>query len=475
MTSGSAVKVGYRCSECGWRATKWVGRCGECQSWGSVGEAGSTSRTPQAGPVTASAQPMDQIDLTRSSASPTGIAEFDRVLGGGVVPGAVILLAGEPGVGKSTLLLQVVASVAARGVRALYVTGEESVEQVRARAERVGSVSPDVFLAAESDVAAVVAHAEQVAPSLLVVDSIQTMTSSGVDGVVSGVTQVREATSALIRLAKERRMACILVGHVTKDGGIAGPRTLEHLVDVVLSFEGDRHARLRMVRAVKNRYGPTDEVGCFELGEDGLVALADPSGLFVTDRAGPVPGTCVTVALEGRRPLLAEIQALVVPSAGTVPRRTTSGMDAARLAMVLAVLERRESVPMSRLDTYIASVGGARLVEPASDLAVALAVHGSVRDMAVPVGWVAFGEVGLAGDVRRVAGARQRVLEVARLGMTDVILPRGDSAALGELGVRVHPVDDLSGALRLMPWSRPDLVRQAPRSGPRALAVVPEL
>ena len=223
-------------------------------------------------------------------------------------------------------------------------------------------------------------------PELLVVDSIQTMTSSGVDGVVSGVTQVREATSALIRLAKERRMACILVGHVTKDGGIAGPRTLEHLVDVVLSFEGDRHARLRMVRAVKNRYGPTDEVGCFELGEEGLVALADPSGLFVTDRAEPVPGTCVTVALEGRRPLLAEIQALVVPAAGSVPRRTTSGLEAARIAMVLAVLERRESVAMSRYDTYIAPVGGARLVEPACDLAVALAVHGSVRDMSRPGG-----------------------------------------------------------------------------------------
>ncbi len=403
---------------------------------------------------------MTDVDLRRSAASPTGIAELDRVLGGGVVPGAVILLAGEPGVGKSTLLLQVVASVAARGTRALYVTGEESIEQVRARAERVGSVSPEVFLAAESEVSAVVSHVEQVAPSLMVVDSIQTMTSAGVDGVVSGVSQVREATSALIRLAKERDMACIVVGHVTKDGGIAGPRTLEHLVDVVLSFEGDRHARLRMVRAVKNRYGPTDEVGCFELGDAGLIGLADPSGLFVSDRTEPVPGTCVTVALEGRRPLLAEIQALVVPAAGSVPRRTTSGMDSARIAMVLAVLERREAVPLSRLDTYIAPVGGARLVEPACDAAVALAVHGSVRDMSVPVGWVALGEVGLAGDVRRVPGTRQRVLEAARLGMTDVILPRADVGTLRDVGVRLHPVDDLSEAVRLMPWSRPDLVRQ---------------
>lgn len=417
---------------------------------------------------------MTDVDLRRSAASPTGVTELDRVLGGGVVPGAVILLAGEPGVGKSTLLLQVVAAVAARGSRALYVTGEESIEQVRARAERVGSVSPEVFLAAESEVSAVVSHVEEIRPSLMVIDSIQTMTSAGVDGVVSGVSQVREATSALIRLAKQRDMACIVVGHVTKDGGIAGPRTLEHLVDVVLSFEGDRHARLRMVRAVKNRYGPTDEVGCFELGDEGLIGLADPSGLFVSDRTDPVPGTCVTVALEGRRPLLAEIQALVVPAAGSVARRTTSGMDSSRIAMVLAVLERREAVPLSRLDTYIAPVGGARLVEPACDAAVALAVHGSVRDMAVPVGWVALGEVGLAGDVRRVPGTRQRVLEAARLGMTDVILPRADVATLSDVAVRLHPVDDLSGALRLMPWSRPDLVHHSAGSGPRALAVVPD-
>ncbi|MGB7982280.1 MAG: DNA repair protein RadA [Candidatus Nanopelagicales bacterium] len=474
MTTSSAVRAVFRCAECGWKAPKWVGRCGECQAWSSVTEVAATSRVPVAGPVAGSAQPMTHVDLSRSVAEPTGVAELDRVLGGGLVPGAVVLLAGEPGVGKSTLLLQVVAAVAARGVRALYITGEESVEQVRARAERVGSVRPEVFLAAESDVAAVVAHAGQVSPQLLVIDSIQTMTATGVDGVMSGVAQVRESTSALIRLAKERHMATILVGHVTKDGGIAGPRTLEHLVDVVLSFEGDRHARLRMVRAVKNRYGPTDEVGCFELGEDGLVGLADPSGLFVSDRPDPVPGTCVTVALEGRRPLMAEIQALVVPAAGASPRRTNSGLETARIAMVLAVLERRERVPLSMLDTYLAPVGGARLVEPACDLAIALAVHGSVRDMSVPAGWVAFGEVGLAGDVRRVPGARQRVAEAARLGMTDVILPRADACGLRDPGLRVHSVDDLSGALRVMPWLRPDLVVQAPRSGPRALALVPE-
>jgi DNA repair protein RadA/Sms len=475
MASSGTVRSGFRCAECGWQTAKWVGRCGECQSWGTVAEAGpGSARSPVAGPVSATALPMAGIDLTRASAEATGVAELDRVLGGGLVPGAVVLLAGEPGVGKSTLLLQVAAAVAVSGTRALYVTGEESVEQVRSRAERVGAVSDGVFLAAEVDVSAVVAHADAVRPNLLVVDSIQTMTSSGVDGVVSGVSQVREATAALIRLAKERRMACVLVGHVTKDGGIAGPRTLEHLVDVVLSFEGDRHARLRMVRAVKNRYGPTDEVGCFDLGESGLVGLPDPSGLFVTERRDPVPGTCVMVALEGRRPLLAEVQALVVPNGGSSPRRTTSGMDSARIAMVLAVLERREALPMSRFDTYVAPVGGARLVEPAGDLAVAMAVHGSVTDMAVPLGWVAFGEVGLAGELRRVPGARQRVAEAARLGMTDVVLPRADCDGLPDPGVRLHPADDLMGALHLVPWRAPGSVQRPAHSGPRALALVPD-
>ena len=476
MATSSVVKVAFRCAECGWRAPKWVGRCGECQAWGTVAEVGAApARVPVAGPVSSAAAPMTGIDVAQAAADATGVEELDRVLGGGLVPGAVVLLAGEPGVGKSTLLLQVAASVARAGGRTLYVTGEESTEQVRARAERVGAVSDGVFLAAEVDVAAVVAHADAVAPSVLVVDSIQTMTSATVDGVVSGVSQVREATAAVIRLAKERRMACVLVGHVTKDGSIAGPRTLEHLVDVVLSFEGDRHARLRMVRAVKNRYGPTDEVGCFELGEDGLVGLPDPSGLFVTERPDPVPGTCVMVALEGRRPLLAEVQALVVPNGGSSPRRTTSGMDSARIAMVLAVLERRESLPMSRFDTYVAPVGGARLVEPAADLAVALAVHGSMIDMAVPLGWVAFGEVGLAGELRRVPGARQRVAEAARLGITDVVLPRADCEGLTPVGVRVHPADDLTGALHLVPWRTPGAVRRAERTGPRALVAVPDI
>jgi DNA repair protein RadA/Sms len=465
----------FRCGECGWQAAKWVGRCGECQAWGTVAEVGaSAGRVPVAGAVSERALPMTGVDLARAAADPTGVDELDRVLGGGLVPGGVVLLAGEPGVGKSTLLLQAVAAIAGRGGRALYVTGEESVEQVRARAERVGAVHERVFLAAEVDVAAVVAHAEAVAPSVLVVDSIQTMTSTGVEGVVSGVTQVREAASALIRLAKQRRMACVLVGHVTKDGGIAGPRTLEHLVDVVLSFEGDRHARLRMVRAVKNRFGPTDEVGCFDLGEEGLVGLPDPSGLFLSERRVAVPGSCVTVALEGRRPLLTEVQALVVRTDAPSPRRTITGLDGGRMAMVLAVLERRQSLIVGRCDVYLAPVGGARLTEPAADLAAALAAYGSLLDVAVPLGWVAFGEIGLAGEVRRVPGARQRVAEAARLGMTDVVLPRADAEALPErVGLRVHGVDDLADALLLVPWAAADspMAPPTPSSGPRMLGL----
>jgi DNA repair protein RadA/Sms len=440
-----------------------------------VSEVGAgAGRVPVAGAVSERALPMTGVDLARAVADPTGVAELDRVLGGGLVPGGVVLLAGEPGVGKSTLLLQAVAAVAARGGRALYVTGEESVEQVRARAERVGAVHERVFLAAEVDVAAVVAHAEEVGPDVLVVDSIQTMTSAGVDGVVSGVTQVREATAALIRLAKQRRMACVLVGHVTKDGGIAGPRTLEHLVDVVLSFEGDRHARLRMVRAVKNRFGPTDEVGCFDLGEAGLVGLPDPSGLFLSERRVAVPGSCVTVALEGRRPLLTEVQALVVRTEAPTPRRTITGLDHGRMAMVLAVLERRQSLLLGRCDVYLAPVGGARLTEPAADLAAALAAYGSLLDVAVPVGWVAFGEIGLAGEVRRIPGARQRVAEAARLGMTDVVLPRADAVSVpAHPSVRVHAVDDLADALLATPWQEPDspMAPPAPLSGPRMLGL----
>jgi DNA repair protein RadA/Sms len=357
------------------------------------------------------------------------MAELDRVLGGGLVPGAVVLLAGEPGVGKSTLLLEAGALAAASG-RVLYVTGEESAAQVRLRADRIGAVSETLYLAAETDFAALLGHVQDVDPSLLIVDSVQTISAAGVDGVPGGVTQVREITAALTALAKQRTLTTVLVGHVTKDGSVAGPRTLEHLVDVVLSFDGDSRGQLRMVRALKNRFGPTDELGCFELGEYGLAELPDPSGLFLSRRQDPVAGTCVTVTLEGRRPLVAEMQTLVCPvSSGELPRRVVSGLDYARTGMMLAVLQRRAGVQLGRSDVYAATVGGVRLSEPAIDLAVGIAVASAHADISVPADLVAIGEVGLAGEIRPVAGIQRRIAEAQRLGFRRALVPAGSSLA----------------------------------------------
>ena len=306
------AKDPFRCVECGWSTTKWVGRCGECQTWGSVEEISAPKKLSLvAGAVSSAAQPIGEVNLENAQAKSSGVSELDRVLGGGLVPGAAILLAGEPGVGKSTLLLSVAAESARKSLVSLYISGEESASQVRLRAERLNAIDPQLWLAAESDLGAVIAHIDAVKPQLLIIDSIQTISSSAVDGSSGGVTQVREVAAALIRIAKERAITLVLVGHVTKDGSIAGPRLLEHLVDVVLNFEGDRHSRLRLIRAMKNRFGATDEVGCFDMTETGITSLPDPTGLFTSRHSEPVPGTCVTVALEGRRPLLAEIQALV--------------------------------------------------------------------------------------------------------------------------------------------------------------------
>ncbi|HEX6233994.1 MAG TPA: DNA repair protein RadA [Jiangellaceae bacterium] len=436
----------YRCGECGWSTGKWVGRCGECQAWGTVEETGpQPRRTAAPGPVSEAARPIGSVELAAARSRPTGVEEFDRALGGGLVQGAVILLAGEPGVGKSTLLLEVAARWAAEAGRALYVTGEESAAQVRLRAERTGAVAGELFLAAETDLAAVLGQIDQVKPTLLVLDSAQTVTNSAIDGAAGGVTQVREVASAMIRVAKDRGMATILVGHVTKDGSIAGPRVLEHLVDVVLQFEGDRHSRLRMVRAVKNRYGPADEVGCFDLSDQGIVSLADPTGLFLSRHADTVPGTCVTVTLEGRRPLLAEVQSLVGVSSLATPRRATSGLDSSRVAMVLAVLERRGGVRLGKADVYAATVGGARLAEPASDLAVLLAVASAARDLPIPAGTVAIGEVGLAGEIRRVTGIQRRLAEAERMGFSRALVPPDPGPVPS--GIRCIEVHNVASAL----------------------------
>jgi DNA repair protein RadA/Sms len=475
MAKSSAGATGYRCTECGWQTAKWAGRCGECQAWGTVEEAGAGAGSRlvrsavkavsyrTAAPVSTPARPIGQVDATDARACPTGLDELDRVLGGGLVPGAVLLLAGEPGVGKSTLLLETAALVAEAGP-VLYVTGEESAAQVRSRADRIGAVSERLFLAAETDLDVVLGHVDDVEPRLLIIDSVQTIAATDVEGTPGGVTQIRAVTNALIAVAKARSMAAILVGHVTKDGSVAGPRALEHLVDVVLYFDGDRHSQLRMVRAVKNRYGPTDEVGCFDLGEYGLIGLADPSGLFISQHREPVPGTCVTVTLEGRRPLPAEVQALVGTSVLEVPKRTTSGLDGARVGMVLAVLQRRAGIKLGKQDVYAATVGGVRLTEPSVDLAVAIALASSAANLSVPHGVVAIGEVGLAGEVRRVAGLTRRLAEAERMGFRRAVVPAG-SAGLESTRedaqlIKVVQVEDIRQALAAVLGSQPLRVHQ---------------
>ncbi|TDD33970.1 DNA repair protein RadA [Actinomadura sp. KC06] len=481
MAKAKTAKAAYRCSECGWQTSKWVGRCGECQTWGTVTEAASATpaRVVSAGPVSTPARPIGQVDVRSAQTRATGLDELDRVLGGGIVPGAVLLLAGEPGIGKSTLLLEVAALAStpsetnvpvargsegdkAEGQRVLYVTGEESAEQVRLRADRVGAITDDLYLAAETELSAILGHVDAVEPSLLVVDSIQTIGSSEADGAPGGVTQIREVAANLIRVAKERGITVMLVGHVTKEGAIAGPRLLEHLVDVVLYFEGDRHSRLRMIRAVKNRYGPTDELGCFDLSELGIVGLPDPSGLFLTRRDEPVPGTCVTVTLEGRRPLVAEVQSLVAKSHLPAPRRATSGLDTSRVAMVLAVLAQRCKISMHEQDVYVSTVGGVRLTETSVDLALALAVAGSTVEQSLSGSLIALGEVGLAGEVRVVPGVQRRLAEAARLGFKHAVVPRGsleladgsplkraDPQLTSYEGMKVMEVDSLQQALQV--------------------------
>lgn len=448
---------GFQCAECGWQTVKWVGRCPECQAWGSVQEKGGqqTARTAAASTVAAPAQMIAEVDASAANFRATGIGELDRVLGGGLVPGAVILMAGEPGVGKSTLLLQAAASAAARhsSQPVLYLTGEESAAQVRKRADRIDALAPNLYLAAESDLGQALGQIEALDPQLTIMDSVQTLSSADVEGSAGGVTQIREVTAAMIEAAKRRGMTTILVGHVTKDGAIAGPRMLEHLVDVVCQFEGDRHSRLRLLRAVKNRYGPTDDVGCFDLAEDGLTSLADPSGLFVSAMTERVPGTCITITLEGRRPLTAEVQALVAESQAAQPRRAVSGLDSPRVSMLLAVLQRRAKLTaLMKSETYVATVGGVSIAEPAADLAVAMAVASAALEKPLPNRFLAFGEVGLAGEVRPISGLQRRLNEAQRLGFTHAVVPRNPGGAAEEppTGMTVREVGSLPEALQLV-------------------------
>jgi DNA repair protein RadA/Sms len=420
--STKSGRAGFGCSECGWTSPRWVGRCGQCQAWGTVGDRQLTA----AGAAELRARPITQVDAQGGRATPSGIDELDRVLGGGLVPGGVVLLAGEPGVGKSTLALEVAAG--ARGT-ALYATGEETTAQVRQRADRTGSVHERLYLAAVRDLDEVLGHAEQVRPDLLVLDSVQTVTASGVEGSAGSPSQVRGVAAALVSLAKQVGTSVLLVGHVTKDGAVAGPRVLEHLVDVVVMFEGDRHSRLRLLRGVKNRFGPSDEVGCLDLDETGIRSVADPGRLFLSANPQPVPGRCWTVTLEGRRALPVEVQALVGPETSGNPRRVTTGLPASRVSLLLAVLDRRTGARLGGHDVYVSTVGGLTVNEPAGDLAAALAIGSAAADVPLPPGVGAIGEVGLDGEIRAVSGVRHRVNELVRVGARRVLVPAARSSS----------------------------------------------
>ncbi|MGH8908733.1 MAG: DNA repair protein RadA [Egibacteraceae bacterium] len=421
------VKTVVRCTGCGHSQPRWEGRCPGCGQWGTLVEepAASKANGPvRHGAVTVTpATPIAQVPVDHARRAATGIGEFDRVLGGGLVPGAVVLLGGEPGAGKSTLLLQAAQAIAAQGSTVLYSSAEESPSQVRLRADRLGALHPNLLLASETDLEVVLGLVEHHEPAVLVLDSIQTVRHPQVTGAPGHPTQVRECAGAVVAAAKRRGMAAILVGHVTKDGQLAGPRLLEHIVDVVCEMDGDRHHALRLVRATKNRFGAVGEVGCFEMAEQGLRPVADAGRLFVGEAPDGTTGVVVTLALEGRRPLACEVQALVAPSGIPAnPRRVASGLDSARLSLLVAVCHRRAAVSLSDQDVFASTVGGIRLVEPATDLALCLAIASSRCDRPVPRDLVVFGEVGLAGELRLVAQTERRLAEAARLGFRRALL-----------------------------------------------------
>ncbi len=415
----------HRCSECGAASPKWTGQCGSCEEWGTLVEEIDRGEPTPLPPTTGEAPvPISEVDLSAWAPRPTLVAELDRVLSGGLVPGSVTLIGGEPGIGKSTLLLQAAAGVAHTGASVLYVSAEESVQQVRLRAERLDAIAEHLWLVNETDLSAMLRRIDELDPALVVVDSIQTTHDSVLGSAPGSVAQVRSCAHQLVLAAKQRGLAVVLVGHVTKDGGLAGPRVLEHLVDTVLAFDGDRHHALRLLRATKHRFGATSELGLFEMTGTGLVGVPDPSALFLADRRPGTTGSVVVSTLDGTRPVLIEVQALVDTTTLPVPRRSAQGIDPGRLNTVLAVLERRCGANVAGRDVYVATAGGARSVEPAVDLAMSLAIVSAGRDRPVARDLVALGEVGLGGEIRQVAQLQRRLEEASRLGFRTAIVPR---------------------------------------------------
>ncbi|MAI79925.1 MAG: DNA repair protein RadA [Deltaproteobacteria bacterium] len=441
----------YSCTECGGQQPRWLGRCPDCGEWNSLVEE-STSPIPRGSPGPASQGrpkpvPLGDIGSDALPRVSSGVPELDRVLGGGWVPGSVTLLGGEPGIGKSTLALQATAQLDARSVPTLYVSGEESPEQIRMRAERLGEIPAGVQVLGETGAEAILSHWESESPDFVLIDSIQTLQTDRVESAAGSVSQVRETAALLSGVAKRRGTALVLIGHVTKDGSLAGPRVLEHLVDVVLGLEGDREHSFRLLRAQKNRFGSTQEVGVFNMQAEGLSGVANPSELFLAERSAGAPGSCIVPMLEGTRPILVEVQALIATATYGVPRRTCMGIEDGRVALLLAVLDRRSDVDLLSRDVYVNVAGGVRVSEPAADLALCLAVASSRLDVPIPSDVAAFGEVGLGGEVRRVARADLRISEAARLGFRRLLVPAPVPKYAGEEKCELIPISNVSDAV----------------------------
>lgn len=423
------TKTKFVCQNCGYTTAKWMGRCPECGSWDSMAEEIEAPARPQQSFLMPKEAPkpktLDKVMLTEVERLKTGINEFDRVLGGGLVPGSLVLLGGDPGIGKSTMLLDAGIRFSAGGIKVLYVSGEESEAQTAMRARRLGRPGAALLVMTATDLDAVLLQAKEVQPQILVIDSIQTMYNPELQTAAGSVGQVRECTAKLLRFAKATGIAVIIIGHVTKDGNIAGPRLLEHMVDVVLQFEGDRSYSFRVLRALKNRFGSTSESGIFSMEPGGLKEVANPAGLFLENRAENAPGSVVCACMEGNRPIMVEVQALVAKTPYGMPRRTAVGFDYNRVNMLLAILERRLGMDFGNFDAYLNVVGGMKITEPSADLAAAAALVSSYRNKPVSRGVLAVGEVGLTGEIRRVAGTERRIRDAANLGFTKFVVPKG--------------------------------------------------
>lgn len=448
------IKTRYFCQECGYESAKWLGQCPGCRAWNTFAEepvavtaGGKEIKKPNAGGPQSRPAVLNEISMEEESRIPTGIGELDRVLGGGIVNGSLTLVGGDPGIGKSTLLLQVCRNLSFSGKKLLYVSGEESLRQIKMRALRIGDFADSMELYCETNLTQIEAVIKARSPQIVIIDSIQTMYNEEVNAAPGSVSQVRESTGVLLRLAKGLGISVFIVGHVTKEGTVAGPRVLEHMVDTVLYFEGDRHASYRILRGVKNRFGSTNEIGVFEMRQEGLVEVKNPSEFMLNGRPEGANGSVVSCSMEGTRPMLTEIQALVCHSNFGIPRRQTTGTDFNRVNLLMAVLEKRLGMQIGGCDAYVNIAGGIKITEPAIDLGIVLAIMSSFRNRPVPEGLIAFGEVGLSGEVRAVSMAEQRVREAAKLGFTECILPQVCLEKLPEIkGIRLTGVRSVADA-----------------------------